>query len=274
MLDSDKPNRVSALVGGFVLIAVIGMLDYITGSELAFSVFYVLPIYLVTWMSSPRLGLVASAASALAWFLADITTTRPYASPLIPVWNTIIRLVFFFLINYLLSSLKHSLRLANTDHLTSAINSRHFHELLEMEIDRFQRYQHPFTVAYVDLDNFKNLNDQFGHLSGDEVLRILVSRTRRVIRKTDLVARVGGDEFMMLFPETDDESARTICAKINDGFQEEMQQRGWVVTMSVGVLTCHMLPHSADEVIRMADNLMYSAKAHGKNIIQSLTYKG
>jgi diguanylate cyclase (GGDEF)-like protein len=269
----EKQSKSLLVFEGFFLIGIIGFVDCFTG-DLGFSVFYVLPIFLITWFANQRFGFVASFASAIIWLAADITTTQLSFFPFIQVWNSFIRLAFFIIITILLSSLKSSLELAHTDHLTSAINSRYFYEIVQMEINRIQRNQHPFTVAYIDLDDFKAVNDQLGHTVGDQVLVTLVSSVSKIIRKSDFVARLGGDEFAVLFPETDQEAARIIFSKIQNGFVETMQQKNWSVTLSVGILTCRVAPQTTDELIRMADELMYLAKSDGKNTVRYSTYAG
>jgi len=163
---------------------------------------------------------------------------------------------------------------ARTDYLTGAGNLRFFLELLQKEIDRSLRYQHPFTLVYIDVDNFKTVNDQFGHIIGDEVLRTLVRNITTHVRKTDTVARLGGDEFALLLPETTQESARVAISKLQDGLLKEMQQNKWPITFSVGVLTCRAPPVKAGELVRIADELMYSVKYGGKNAITYSTYAG
>lgn len=274
LANTDPSNRVTLILVGYGLIIFIGVLDYLTGNELAFSVFYVIPIFLITWVAGRKSGLLASFFCASTWLLADAATTHFYSSHLVPIWNTIIRLAFFIIITVLLSSLKSSLKLANTDPLTSAVNSRYFQEILQMEINRFQRYRHPFTLAYIDLDDFKTMNDQFGHLVGDSVLCSLVSTVRRAVRTTDFIARLGGDEFILLFPEAEEEAAHVICTKIRHSFQKEMMENGWPVTFSIGVLTCRSTPETVDELIRMADELMYTAESRGKDQIKYSTYSG
>ena len=88
----EKQNKSILVFAGFILIGIIGFVDYFTGYEFAFSVFYVFPIYLITWVTNQRSGFVASIASAIAWLIADITTGHPYSHPLNPIWNTLIRL--------------------------------------------------------------------------------------------------------------------------------------------------------------------------------------
>jgi diguanylate cyclase (GGDEF)-like protein len=270
----EKQNKSTFVFAGFILICLIGLIDYSTGNDLAFSVFYVLPISLITWFTNKWFGFVASIASAIVWLFADITAAQSSLFSLFPVWNSFIRLAFFLIITFLLSSLKSSLNLAHIDHLTSAINSRYFYEIVQMEINRFQRNQRPFTVAYIDIDNFKAVNDQFGHKVGDQVLITLVNSVSKVIRKSDFVARLGGDEFAVLFPETDQEAAQIIFSKIQNSFMEAVEQKNWSITFSVGLLVCKVTPPTTDELIRRADELMYLAKSDGKNTIRYSVYAG
>ena len=270
----EKQSKSRLVFAGYVLIVIIGFIDYLTGYELAFSIFYVLPIFLVTWFTNQRLGFVTSVSSAIVWLVADIATGQTYSSPFIPLWNSLIRFAFFIIITILLSWLKSSLELAHKDHLTSAINSRYFYEIVQMEINRSLRNQQPFTVAYIDIDNFKAVNDQFGHMVGNQVLITLVNSVSKVIRKSDLIARLGGDEFAVLFPETDQDAARIIFSKIQNSFGKAAQQKNWSVTFSVGILTCKVAPLTTDELIRKADELMYLAKSDGKNTVKYSTYVG
>jgi diguanylate cyclase (GGDEF)-like protein len=272
-----KPSFVLILVG-FVLTGLIGIADFLMGYEMSFSVFYVLPVAIVTWLTSRRLGLVTSLFGAFVWLGADLTSGHTYSHPLIPIWNTFIRLAFFVIITLLLSALKKATErereFARVDNLTGAANPRFFYDLAQMEIERFQRYKHPFTVAYIDLDNFKTVNDRFGHLTGDQVLRIVAISARKYLRKTDVIARLGGDEFALLLPETNEESARAALSKIQEGLLEEMRLGNWPITFSIGVLTCNVAPLTTEELVSMADELMYSVKHESKNSIRFSTYAG
>ena len=274
----EKPSRPLVISLGFVIIGAIGLSDFLTGYEFAFSLFYVIPITFVTWLMGRRCGIVASLTSAIVWFGADAATGHPYSHPLIPVWNSLIRLSFFVIITLLLSTARNAMErekeLARTDSLTGAVNSRLFYELAQMEIDRSQRYEHPFTIAYIDLDNFKTVNDQFGHPIGDQVLRTVVCYTKAHLRKTDVIARLGGDEFALLLPETGQESARVAISKLQSGLLKEMRKNNWPITFSIGVLMCSIAPLTAEELVRRVDELMYSAKHDSKNAIRYSTYVG
>jgi diguanylate cyclase (GGDEF)-like protein len=272
----EKQARPVILLQGFALIVIIGMIDFVTGDEIAFSVFYVLPIALIAWFTGRWPGLLASVLSAIVWFGADISTHSPYSHRLIPVWNTLIRFGFFIIITLLLSALRMALQreseLARIDHLTGAANARSFHDMLQLEIERYYRYRHPFTIAYIDLDNFKAINDRLGHSVGNQVLRMVVDVMRANVRKTDFIARLGGDEFALLFPETGQASAHSVLSKIQQCLNEQMRQHDHIVTFSIGALTCNGAPQSTDSLVRMADELMYAAKRDGKNTIRYDTY--
>ena len=274
----EKLSKPAWVIAGLSLIVVVGVIDFLIGYEVAFSLFYLVPISLVTWFAGTRLGVAASITSALVWHIADVASGNP-ATPFVNYWNTGIRLSFFVIVLALLSALKTALQreeaLSRIDYLTGAVNRRFFLELAQKEIDRSRRYKHPFTVAYIDLDNFKTVNDQFGHSTGDEVLRIVVSTARKQLRSTDVIARLGGDEFALLLPETGQEGAQIVVAKIQRNLLHEMRKNGWSVTFSIGVLTCVIrMPNTSDELIKMADELMYSVKNNGKNSIGDLVYAG
>jgi len=198
-------------IAAIFLIAGIGLVDLLTGYEIAFSLFYLVPISLVTWFVRKHFGVVVSIVSALVWLMADIASGHSYSHPAIYYWNTTIRFSFFIIVVLLLSALRnthyHAKELARIDNLTGAVNARYFSELVQMEIDRSQRNRQSFTVAYVDLDNFKSVNDRFGHSLGDEVLRTIVQRAKSQLRRVDVVARLGGDEFALLLPETAQDEA-------------------------------------------------------------------
>ena len=274
----EKRSRFFWIVAGCVLIAGVGLLDYLTGDDIAFSLFYLIPIGLLTWLVGQPAGMAAAIASAVVWVGTDVAAEKAYLPISVYAWNTFIVLGFFVIVVLLLFALKkaleHERELAQTDSLTGAMNRRFFFELLQMEIDRSQRYGHPFTIAYIDIDNFKEVNDRFGHVMGDSVLSQVVEWARRHIRKTDLVARLGGDEFAILLPETSQESAQIILTKIQSEILTGTKSSNWPVTISIGVLTCVSAPPGTQEVIGMVDDLMYSVKHTGKNAIKFSIFAG
>ena len=273
-----KRNKVFWGVTGIVLVLLLGAIDYITGYELSFALFYLIPIALVAWFGGRRLGLLISTASAIAWFGADFFSGARYSNPTIYVWNTLLRLGFFWVVTLLLSALQEAYKinqdLAQTDYVTGAGSARHFYDMARIESDRFRRYKHSFSMVYFDLDNFKTINDHLGHNTGDKLLRVLTENIQQSIRPSDTLGRLGGDEFAILLPETDEEQAKKCVTRLHSHLSAEMLRKDWTVTFSMSVVTFHQLPKSVDEMVKLADSAMYSIKANGKNGVCYQAFNG
>lgn len=267
--------RASALwvLIALLLVAGIGYIDNWTGHRVGFSIFYLAPISLATWKAGKGAGVIAAIPCAVSWFLADFSAGEAYSYP---VWNTGIRLGFLLVIVFLLSRTRTVLdsekRLARTDSLTGIRNRRAFLELLAMEVSRSERFNRPFSIAFIDCDNFKFVNDRFGHKEGDALLRTLADTLQQNVRKMDVIARFGGDEFAVLMPETLDGLAREVMSRVQNSLLEAMRRSNWPVTFSMGIATFLEPRHSADELIAEVDGLMYSAKNRGKNTIAQESY--
>lgn len=272
----EKQNKSFIIAIGYIIIGVLGIIDTLTGKELDFSLFYVIPILIVTWHTGLGLGIVFSLISALVWLLSDVLSGNVTLLS-IYAWNTLTRLGFFltiaFLLSRLLTVLEHEREIAHKDYLTGALNSLFFYNVLQMEINRSLRYKNLFTIAYIDLDNIKTVNDEFGHATGDEVLCFVVNQIKNSLRKVDVVARLGGDEFALLMPETNQKSAQVVLSKLQHNILAGMQKNNWPVTLSIGVLTCIDTPPTANEAIKKVDDLMYSVKKSSKNNIKYATYE-
>lgn len=273
----DRSPLFWTIVGLFAIV-LIGLLDYMTGNEVAFSLFYMVPVALVTVAVNLNTGLVMSFLSALTLQAAELAAGQTFSHPSLYFLNTLIRTLFYAVVVYLLAELQKSReeerQAARTDFITGAVNARYFNELLQMEISRIRRYPHPITLVYIDVDNFKLVNDLFGHKIGDEVLRCIASELKSQLRGTDTVARLGGDEFVMLLPSTRQPEARVVVSKVYTHLLETMRQRNWPVTFSMGVVTCEFSPYSAEQLVNMADELMYEVKNSTKNNVRFRTWTG
>jgi diguanylate cyclase (GGDEF)-like protein len=160
-------------------------------------------------------------------------------------------------------------RLAITDGLTGLYNARHFYDELEKEIARAQRYSTPFSLALFDIDNFKALNDTFGHQAGDEVLRDVAEMILHVSRKTDIVARYGGEEFISILPNTPKDEAYTHAHRIKDSVEGKryLGANSVKLTISGGISSFPEDAANSKALLYAADMAMYKAKAAGKNVI-------
>jgi diguanylate cyclase (GGDEF)-like protein len=258
-------------VASAVALALVGILDALTGSDVAMGLFYLLPVSVATWFGGRRAGLLMCAGASALWLAADVLGNPASTTGSgVHVWNALVRLGMFAAVSLLLPSVKalrHERELARIDPLTGAANRRRLSEAAHQELLRSRRYGRPMTVAFVDLDGFKAVNDQLGHLTGDRVLRAVADTVRQRVRQTDLVARVGGDEFVLLLPEIDQDAARILMPKVREALDAMVAQRRWPVTFSIGVLTWRGGSVEAEELITLADRLMYDIKHTGKNAI-------
>ncbi len=250
---------------GALIFLGIGILDYYSGPELGVSIFYLLPISLLTWFVGLGGGLAASFAGALTWLSADLLHNKSYVNNLTPYWNATVRLGFFAVIVLLQYALKNEQLRARVDPLTRIGNRRYFFQAANLELERSRRYSRPFTVAYMDLDNFKTVNDMFGHKTGDSLLKTVSKTIKDNVRSTDTAARLGGDEFALLLPETEADAAREFINKLNVQLIDAMQKKNWPVTFSIGAMTFISPPDSVDDMVAKVDAIMYSVKKAGKN---------
>lgn len=161
-------------------------------------------------------------------------------------------------------------RLATTDVLTGLCNRRQFLKFAEAEWDRFVRYQRPFSVLYVDIDNFKAINDRFGHDAGDRALTEVARVCNREKRAPDVVARIGGDEIVVLLPETDEVPANHLAERLRKGINDaalDVDGMPVALTVSIGVASAAPCMSCLEELLKLADRRLYRAKSRGRNCI-------
>ena len=268
----ERISRTACILVSFLSVIFIGMVYYWTGSQLAFSIFFLIPISLVTWIVGFPAGIVFSLLSIATWLAADVYDGQ---SKIHPAWlgiNEVLRLVLFIAVAWVLSALKKLVEVHKTaariDELTGIPNRRAFYEAAQMEIARANRNPRPFTVVYTDIDNFKFVNDRFGHLEGDRLLSLTAEIMRQSVREIDQVARLGGDEFVLLLSDTDARGATAVMERLRSDLTAMAQKYNWPVTYSAGAVTFSRPPESVDEMITKADTLMYSVKQSGKDHIR------
>jgi len=264
----------------FIGAAICGLsfLDYRLEPGISLLIFYVIPPIMGVWYGGRKAGLVLALASAAGWFIADVASTKITDSfPIISFWNLIVTLGVLIIVSESLFRLKASLKQANelarTDPLTGSANRRAFFEIAGNELKRMNRYKRPFTIAYLDLDEFKQVNDTLGHEAGDSLLRCVAQTIKDNIRSSDLLARLGGDEFVMLLPETNEDQAQSVMQKLSASLQKSLQKENWSISYSVGVVTYIRPPATVDDMLIKADHMMYAAKREGKNKVRFLVWK-
>lgn len=273
-------HPVTITVWALLLALGLGVLDLETGYELSFSIFYLAPVALVSWYAGRWSSLLLCAVSAWIWIFAEVGGGQSYSHQSIPIWNTLVRFAFFVTLSWLLRSLRTQLsverRLSRTDSLTGALNSRAFTESLVRTGRLAGRTRSPLALAYLDLDNFKQVNDQHGHSEGDKVLRTAAQVVGSRLRATDSFGRVGGDEFAILMPATSASGAQSLMDDVDQAFRSAMAVGNWPVGFSIGVAVFQPPPPNADDMIRQADELMYRVKRAGKGnvLVESFATTG
>jgi diguanylate cyclase (GGDEF)-like protein len=158
---------------------------------------------------------------------------------------------------------------ATTDEITGVTNRRHFLALASQELKRAIRHQRPLSIALIDLDHFKQINDTHGHAGGDQALKIFTQICQQHIRAIDLIARFGGDEFVLLLPVTTGEQAYEVLERVRLALiVEALELNGepLLITISVGIAVCHPgEPETLETLLGHADQALYRAKKAGRN---------
>jgi diguanylate cyclase (GGDEF)-like protein len=257
------------------LVAVVGLLDWVTGYEISLSIFYLIPVAVAGGLVSRRSGAFVAVLAAAAWGYLDLTAGHQYSAGWIPIWNSAVRLGFFLIVNELIIAARRAhmreRSLSRTDAVTGIANSRVFEERVNRAIAESRRHQRPFTIGYLDLDGFKQVNDELGHSEGDRVLGRVAALIEGAARATDTVARLGGDEFGIFMPETGVEQARPALERIAAAVAQETngQRR---VGATLGAVSFTEPPADVDCAVREADALMYKGKGEGRGRLLLATW--
>lgn len=260
------------------LVLLLDLVSHLTPDGFSFSVFYVLPVVLAAWWGGIRMAYTIAVLAALAILHSGQWVPLYEERPWIRYWNGFSPFLLFVMILHLALALRTRLDVererAQRDGLTGLLNMPAFMLQAEEEIARARRFGRPFGVAFMDLDNFKEVNDSRGHLAGDQVLRAVADGMRHVLRESDVLARAGGDEFVVLLPEAGPQGAKAAVESLRDALLKTMAELECPVTFSIGLVVFTTPPADVESMVRLADKLMYEVKQGGKNAIHSAVFEG
>jgi len=258
---------------GFLLVLAIGVLDTLSSYDISISVLYLLPIILIAWYEGGFSAALTSIYSAITWATSDLVSGHIYSHMTVRIWNTLMVLGMFLIVAYSITTVKKLFikerEHADTDDLTGLANIKFFYEQARIEISRSSIYKRPLTLAYIDIDNLRHINDTLGHIAGDYLLHEAAQVIRSTLRPTDIISRLGGAKFAVLMPETNNENAMVIMNKVQEHLLDVVKKNGWLVTFSTGVVTCDGPTYTLDELIAKAEALMNAARETGGNVVKS-----
>jgi diguanylate cyclase (GGDEF)-like protein len=270
-----RPGRIAhraLTVLVLVLVPFIGMIHLVTGPTVEMSVFYLIPVVFAAWHLGTREGIAVALVAVVDWFLVETAFDQRPVQLWDDIFNAAARFVVFLVVvtftHFLRKALDRAHDLARVDPLTQLLNVKSLQELGSLEVKKAVRENYAMTAMFIDLDGFKAINDSLGHQAGDAVLRVFADALRANVRETDLTARVGGDEFLIVMPNTGPEAAANIAAKLRAQLLDSLRSGGWSVTFSLGASTFVTPAATIDELVNHADAMMYRAKERGKNAIE------
>ncbi len=272
LLESAAPpeqSRLGALLGSVALLVALTALDYLAGRQFNLIALYLVPVLLATWSVGRTAGIVLAVASPVLGTAADLAAGAPYSTWLIP-WTMLLLwwgvfLGFVLMLSELRRSLERERELARVDPLTGVANRRHFVEAVAAELSRARRHGRPLTVAYMDLDDFKQVNDRLGHDAGDAVLLAAARTLQARLRISDVIGRMGGDEFAICLPETAAAAADMVLGQLREQVLAALRAGDRAVTVSMGAVAFASPPPTVDALLRRADEVLYAVKRAGKN---------
>ena len=273
LLQAGRPvGRWQAAALSLTLLIGIATVDVLTGGRVEPDLVYSFPVVVAAWSIGREGGLwVAVLASflmtALDW---PGPVAAQVALPLLMLATRFAALVIVALtVSKLRAVTEESEARASADPLTGLMNRRSLEEHLSLEVARSVRHASILSVIYVDVDDFKSFNDRHGHAIGDDILRSVARCLGESLRATDLVGRVGGDEFVIVLPDTSAPGAQRVGSEVLQRLAHESAAQG--AHVSAGAITFEAPAQSADAAIARADSVMYDAKRSGKNCLLSET---
>ncbi len=257
------PRR-ALVVGGALACAAVAWFDYRLGVNFDMAAFYLPPIALVAWYVGRKAGWFTAVLATALWAAAHAATQPDHSQIGLLAWNAATQGLLGGFTALLVSVIARQTRMlrnvSREDPLTGVLNARAFFGALNRAIDWSRRRGGAWSLAYIDADNFKRINDRLGHQVGDRVLRAVAGTLRSGTRRIDAVARLGGDEFAILLRETDAAQAHAVLEKLAGQLEAAMAAGGWPVTYSIGGTTFTAPPESADAAMALADACMYEVK--------------
>ncbi len=269
LLEQRSKRSMALLAMGVTLL--VGFLDFATGTEIHFLIFYLVPIALASWYVNRNTGIYLSVMCSLVWVVADSLDGRGYSSSWIAGWNFLMRTGAFIIFSLSLSQLRAKFdalsELARRDFLTGLPNGRAFYELTAGEMERAFGLE-PLTLAFIDLAGFKWINHRLGYATGDQMICTIAHAIRQHVPRPDLVGRIGGTSFAVLLPKIGSDGANSILEQVHSVLKEERRKYAQPITFFISAIACTKAPQSIAELMHEAETQMTRMKGGTKDLLQ------
>jgi diguanylate cyclase (GGDEF)-like protein len=255
-------RRLAVMIGTIAFTLLLYLADTRVSTDIRLGMFYLVPVVIATWYEGALWGGLCVVATIVLRMALEVAQagTPPVLAAVHQSTFVVVSGITMFGFRRMRRTQDELQRMATHDHLTGALNAGAFARRVTEELQRNRRYRRPGALLYVDLDNFKGLNDTHGHQTGDALLRLAADALRQAVREVDVVGRLGGDEFAV---------ATAAAVRLGDGIRQAFDGTP-PVTASIGVVSFHETAATAESLLRTADQAMYEAKRAGKDRVVSV----
>jgi diguanylate cyclase (GGDEF)-like protein len=266
---TSQQRRLVVVVGTVAFTLLLYLADTRVPPDIRLGMFYLVPVLVATWYEGAVWGSVCVVATVILRMALEVAQAgTPFALAAVHQSSfVVVAGITMFGFRRMRRTQDDLQEMATHDHLTGALNAGAFTRRLTRELQRNRRYRRPGALLY--LDNFKGLNDEQGHQTGDTILRLTADALRRAVREVDVVGRLGGDEFAVLMPETDGALAAAASRRLSEGIRHAFNGAP-AITASIGIVSFLDTKATAEELLRRADQAMYEAKRAGKDRVVSV----
>lgn len=262
-------NSPSTIIIMSLMVVTVTAFDKFTGYDIKATPIYILVALYIMWKGTSVVHFGLVAIMTALWTVIELhDAPNEHIDNNIAMINMIMNILTVVVVSISMLAFHRAAKMAlsaNTDPLTEIFSRRYIYDIMPVIIGELKRHNRSMAIMFIDCDNFKKVNDEYGHAAGDAVLRVVASTIMENIRIGDIPVRLGGDEFIVIFREISGSKLSQVVQRCIEALNKQMTSREWPITFSVGVVEFDNPPDNIDDAINYGDQLMYRAKRDGKD---------